>query len=833
MNNIKKYNLLFLLFVVIAACGTKETSPRAEADFNENWQFYWADSIDSEMVEKDKVQWREVTLPHDWSIEMEYTHKNTAGCTGYLPGGIGWYKKSFLMPTDAKDKVTWIEFDGIYRDSKIWVNGKYVGGRPYGYSAFKIDLSDHLNYGEKANEIIVKVNRKAFMDARWYPGSGIYRNVELVTVNPVHIAHWGTFVTTPDVSREKSTVAIKTSVLNESNTPQDIKVTQQIKNSKGILVKTTSSVLQLKVGENSLKQEMMIEKPFLWSDETPNLYQMVTTLENSEGEILDEYTTPFGVRSIRFDAKRGFFLNGENKKLKGVCLHNDAGAVGSAVPVDVWRRRLRILKEAGVNAIRTAHNPASADFMDLCDEMGFLVQVEAFDEWTVNKNKWIDDKPNAWKYDFGAKTTGYGPLYEEWAERDLKDMIRRDRNHPSVIMWSVGNEIEWTFGYYWKTAISNQDDFNKVLNKTSGGNLQLVALARQLHQWVKEEDTTRPSTAGEVLPQAGNLTGYCDAVDVTGYNYQSHHYDAHHKAYPDRIIYGSENFAQWQEWKDCLDRDFISGVFLWPGISYLGETSGYPSKALDIGLMDIAGFKKPVYHFFKTFWQEKPTVYFGTQKTESSHYLLEDGKVVENPKKKRPTKWHWAALNNHWNYQNKESVYIETYTNAEEVELFLNDQSLGSQYLKDNEDRILKWIFPFEKGKLKAVARTHGSVVAEYEIKTADQPQYVQMNLDQNKVKANGKNVVHVVAQLHDINGNPVKHLNKEIQFKVKGDAKIIGIDNGQNNNTNPFKADHCMTSEGKVLLLVQAGKTQNETVVVEALMDDVVVGENEFEMTF
>ncbi|WP_367397780.1 DUF4982 domain-containing protein [Flammeovirga sp. EKP202] len=249
--------------------------------------------------------------------------------------------------------------------------------------------------------------------------------------------------------------------------------------------------------------------------------------------------------------------------------------------------------------------------------------------------------------------------------------------------------------------------------------------------------------------------------------------------------------------------------------------------------MDIAGFKKPVYHFFKTFWQEKPTVYFGTQKTESSHYLLEDGKVVENPKKKRPTKWHWAALNNHWNYQNKESVYIETYTNAEEVELFLNDQSLGSQYLKDNEDRILKWIFPFEKGKLKAVARTHGSVVAEYEIKTADQPQYVQMNLDQNKVKANGKNVVHVVAQLHDINGNPVKHLNKEIQFKVKGDAKIIGIDNGQNNNTNPFKADHCMTSEGKVLLLVQAGKTQNETVVVEALMDDVVVGENEFEMTF
>ncbi|NME66557.1 glycoside hydrolase family 2 TIM barrel-domain containing protein [Flammeovirga aprica] len=831
MKKIKIYSFLFLLFALLGACNTKGTSPRITADFNGNWQFYWADSIDAEMVEKDKVQWNEVTLPHDWSIEMDYTHDNTAGCTGYLPGGIGWYKKTFTVPSEAKNKKTWIEFDGIYRDSKIWVNGKYVGGRPYGYAAFKIDLTDHLNYGETANEIIVKVNRKAFMDARWYPGSGIYRNVKLVTVNPVHIAHWGTFVTTPEVSKVESKVAIKTSIINEEKSPKSIKVTQQIKDAKGKVIQSTSSKIQLKEGENSLNQELLIEKPFLWSDESPNLYQMLTTLE-SEGEVLDEYTTTFGVRSIRFDAQKGFFLNGENKKLKGVCLHNDAGAVGSAVPIDVWKRRLRILKEAGVNAIRTAHNPASADFMDLCDEMGFLVQAEAFDEWTVNKNKWIDDKPNAWKYDFGEKTTGYAGLYEEWAERDLKDMIRRDRNHPSVIMWSIGNEIEWTFGYYWKTAISNQADFNKVLDQTSGGNLQLVALARQLHQWIKEEDTTRPSTAGEVLPQAGNLTGYCDAVDVTGYNYQSHHYDAHHEAYPDRVIYGSENFAQWQEWKDCLERDYISGVFLWPGISYLGETSGYPSKALDIGLMDIAGFKNPVYHFFKTFWQEKPVVYFGTQKTEASHYLLENGKVVENPEKKRPTKWHWATLNSHWNYQNDESVYIEAYTNAEEVELFLNDKSLGKRALKENEDRILKWIIPYQKGKIKAVAKTKGSVVAEYEIKTAEKPQFAQLNLDQQTVKANGKDVVHVVAQLHDVNGNPVKHIDKEVRFKVKGNAKIIGIDNGLTNNTNPFKADHCMTSKGRVLLLVQAGKTE-EKVVVEALMDDIVVGESEFEMTF
>jgi len=522
---------VFLSFFFLLNCTSpKEQKARVTEDFNFNWQFYLGDEVN------ENSEWKTVRLPHDWSVGYPFTKENAAGATAFLLGGIGWYKKEFTLLNDPKDNVTWIEFDGVYNNAEVWINGEHLGKRPYGYIPFKYDLTAYLKEGK--NEIRVKADRSAYIDCRWYPGSGIYRNVKLVTTDKLHIPQWGTFITTPKVSKKEATISIKTDIHNQHKSSKKaiLKTSIFYKNE---LVSSTESSVQL--ASNQLKKEVQaftIQNPKIWDIVHPNQYKAISEIILND-EIIDQKETNFGIRSFYFDRAKGFFLNGKNTKLKGVCLHHDGGLVGAAVPLDVWKRRLKTLKEVGVNAIRTAHNPPSAEFLDLCDEMGFLVQDEAFDEWNNPKSK----KHNYNQKKASPLTSGYTEHFTEWAERDLKAMVMRDRNHPSIIMWSIGNEIEWTYpeygqatgywgsnkvgdvNYYYDEPPLSIDTIKENFKTAKKGKYDLAKTAKGLSKWVKEVDATRPVTANLVIPSVSNFSGYADALDLVGLSYRQAVYE--------------------------------------------------------------------------------------------------------------------------------------------------------------------------------------------------------------------------------------------------------------------------------------------------------------------
>ncbi|WP_299254272.1 glycoside hydrolase family 2 TIM barrel-domain containing protein [uncultured Aquimarina sp.] len=828
LRTILKFSFLLNIFIVYS----QNYSEIGNHDFNDDWGFKLIENTgtyDSGLYK----DWTKINVPHDWSVDFSFDSIKGEGATGYLPGGRGLYKKEFIIQ-DTKPTTTYVLFDGVYNNSTFYLNDKHVGFHPYGYSPFYFDISDYLNRENGKNIIKVDVDRSKYVDSRWYSGSGIYRNVRLVRKNNLHIPIWGVFVTTPQISDEEAIVNIKSTIKNKHAEDQKFNLQIKIFDDTGKIVAKVIEPLNIASKKDTdVENKLSISKPYLWGIKSPRRYEAEITLLQGE-EIIDKNTVKFGVRKIKFDTNKGFFLNDINIPIKGVCLHHDGGIVGSAVPKDVWRRRLMKLKDAGCNAIRISHNPGSDEFLDLCDEMGFLVQDEFFDEWDNPKDKRLNQNEQI----VDSISRGYTEYFQEWAEKDLKNTILAHRNHPSIFQWSIGNEIEWTYprnadatgffnnmnwsgNYFWEKPPHSVDQIKEKLATLPEGKYDIGKTAKMLAAWTRELDTTRYVTANCILPSASHLSGFADVLDVVGYSYRRVLYDYGHENYPDKPIMGTENLVQWHEWKAVQERPFISGAFLWTGIDYMGEShEQWPRKATPSGMLDVAGFEKPSFHMMKTLWSGQPHIYVATQKLDKSIFKEEDntGSPVERKKGAwKKALWVWHDVNEHWNYKENEKIVVEIYSNYDEVELCLNEKSIGVKKLKDFEDRIYKWILPFQKGELKITGKKDGKVGEIKILKTTGKRNKIKLITDKEVMNADGISVAHVIAQLEDINGNPIKNIEDTITFSVDGNVTVLGVDNGSPFNVQDYKSNTIKTDKGRCLLLIQSKKTKSKVTVKAA----------------
>jgi beta-galactosidase len=783
----EKAAFVVLLFTIVLSMNRNiygQVSGREVHNFNFGWKFYKGDVPDGQNPGLNDNGWRTVDLPHDWSIEGPFS-KDFASATGYLPAGIGWYRKTFSIPAEEKNRKVFISFDGVYNNSEVWINGTYLGKRPNGYISFQYDLTPYIKSG-KVNLIAVKVDHTKFGDSRWYTGSGIYRDVELIYTSGLHIEQWGVFALAKEVSAEKASLDIRVSLKNESSVTSDVTVANYLMFGKDTVKKITDRVNIKASSSQVIAQEMEISKPEIWDVDNPNLYSLLTVVKG--GNFIDSQTTRIGFRNIRFDADRGFFLNGKNLKLKGICMHHDAGTLGSAVPLEVIARRLDILKELGCNAIRTSHNPFSSDFLELCDEKGFLVIGEAFDEWELPKKKWIE----GWNKGTPGKE-GYAENFKEWAVKDLTDMVLRDRNHPSVIMWSIGNEVDYPNDPYTHPVLNteaNPQTWAKFDEKLPHAD-RLGVVARELVAVIKKLDTSRPVTAGLASALMSNETGYADALDITGYNYQEFRYAPDHQKYPKRILYGSENGMALDAWNIVANNDYVMGQFLWTGFEYLGEAGQFPSRHSTSGIIDLAGNKKPEFYFRQSLWSNKPMVFIGT-----TDRLTDNGPV---------SLWSHKRVEPVWNWKVGQPISVNVFTNCAEVELFLNDKSLGLKKMADFQNRTITWEVPFQSGVLKAVARNSGKDMALYELKTTGIPSAITAKSDVSNLRNDRQAIAHISVNLCDAEGNTVYSAENEITCEVSGPVKILGMEDSNPRNTEDYKDNKQKTFHGKLLIYVQS----------------------------
>ena len=726
--------------------------------FTEQWKFFKGDDAQAQDPAFNDAAWRTLDLPHDWSVEGPFDSR-LASCTAFLPCGIAWYRKTFTLPATANGQSVTIRFDGVMNHSTVWCNGQRVGQRPYGYSSFTCDLTPAIKFGAP-NVIAVRVNHELYGDSRWYAGSGIYRNVFLGLTDKVHVATNGTFVTTPQVSADSADIDVQTTVRNDAAAAADVTLVTSIQDNKGTTIAALEQTASLPPGaQKQLTPALKIARPALWSPDHPTMYTVQTQVKKA-GKIVDQYTTPFGIRTFAFDPAQGFSINGQGMKLKGVCLHHDAGALGAAVPFPVWARRLALLKEGGVNAIRCSHNPPAPEFLDLCDRMGFLVMDEAFDEWSGGKNKWLVG------HNIGKPgKDGYHSDFDAWADIDIHDMVLRDRNHPSIIMWSIGNEIDY-----------NNDPFPP-------NSPELPPIAERLIRDFKALDATRPVTAACAFP-ATNL--FKELLDVEGYNYMEKLYAADHAAHPGRIIYGSENGAGLNNWLAVANNDFIAGQFLWTGIDYLGEAGVWPSHASGAGLLNLAGFPKNQYYFQQSLWTDAPMVYLST-----------------------------TGLNARGNAA-PAAGEISCFTNCDTVELFQDGQSLGAKDHKPGE--ITTWPVDFT-GTLKAVGKK-GTATATFELKKAGPAAKLVLLPDVAKLQADGRDVAQIELDVADQNGTLVPDAANKIDCTITGPARIIGIENANLSGTENYKDLSHSVYQGRMLIYVQALKSSGTATLTVATPD-------------
>lgn len=759
--------IVFFAFIVTA-------NARVIIDFDDDWRFCKGESPTAMMPDSDDSNWRRVNLPHDWSIEGPFSPDYGSG-NGYAPGGIGWYRKHFQVDSDAKDKTVAVEFDGIYDNSEVWINGQFVGGRPYGFSSFRLDLTPFIHFGSSNNLIAVRADHSRYADSRFYTGSGIYRNVRLVVEDKLRIAHWGIAVTTPRVSDADASIRIETMVENRSGDPKKILLMSKILAPDGETVagKTVSAMVK---GNSSkmIPEQVRISNPALWSPDSPSLYVLQSAVKTGDS-LCDATETSFGIRDFKFDPDKGFILNGRRTIIKGVCLHHDGGPLGAAVPPQVWERRLKELKRIGVNAIRTSHNLPDPALLDLCDRLGFLVMDEAFDEFTPPKNKWVSGRNIGVPSHFG-----YGEFFSQWSVKDIQDMVRRDRDHPSIILWSIGNEVDFANDPFSDPVLG--DDYQPQNPPAT----DLIKCAAPLVAAVKDLDKTRPITAALANVKMSDAVHLPELLDVVGYNYQEDRYATDHRAYPRRVIYGSENKHFYPAWLAVQTNQFIAGQFLWTGVDYLGEAGEWPNRASGAGLLDLCGFKKPLGWFRQSLWSDKPTVYFCANSGYGIRYATES-----------------------WNWPSNSIVTLLCFANCPEVTLTLNDKIIGSKRQTDATNGILSWDIPFQPGTLRAIGKDNaGRTLCSYSLQTAASPFQVQLLPDVHEIRANGKDVCQVEFRVVDRNGVRVPDATNEIKFELSGPAHFLGIGNGDLSDLENPQTNRHRVYQGHGLAILQADTT-------------------------
>jgi beta-galactosidase/beta-glucuronidase len=780
----KIWFLLFFVSIILSPGVLKAQQSGESMLFNSAWNFHKGDIASGITGLASEAQWKAVELPHDWSIEGPFSDE-WASATGYLPGGIGWYKKSFAGSSDWQGKQVYLYFDGVYKNSEVWINGHYLGKRPNGFISFQYELSPYLNLKGK-NIIAVKVDHSEFADSRWYTGSGIYRNVYLVVKDKVHIGLWDVAFSMPKVSADEATANIKVDITNSTAADAGITVKVNLLNDNAKTVATIQKQLKVKPGKQTIEFEQKIISPKLWDTETPNLYKLSVALSRN-GKQVDEVTQAVGIRSIRFDKDKGFFLNDKSTKLKGVCIHDDAGTLGVAVPREVWIRRLKILKEAGVNSLRMGHNPHADYLYDLCDKMGFLVMDEAFDEWEIGKNKWVA----GWNVGTPSKD-GYHEYFKEWADRDISDMVLRARNHPSIIMWSIGNEIDYPNDPYTHEVLNtgrNPQIYGKGYLADHPAASELTPIAKQLVKAVKAIDKTRPVTAALAGVVMSNEVGYPDVLDVVGYNYQEYRYPDDHKKYPNRIIYGSENGMQQQAWNAVDSNEYISGQYLWTGIDYLGEAGKWPQRSNGAGLIDLAGFKKPEYFYRQSLWSAKPMVYLGVREITQT-----DDKGIWSHRRAEPV----------WNWTPGSKIKVDCFTNCQETELFLNGRSLGKQARNTAKGQVPSWTVDYQPGELLVKGYNNGAEACRNIIKTAGEAYQLKAIADNTVFNSKAKGLSQVDVYITDAKGNPVTTADDEITVSVTGPGKLLGLESGSNSSHENYQAEKRKALHGRLLAYIQ-----------------------------
>ncbi|MDW7695226.1 beta-galactosidase GalB [Flammeovirgaceae bacterium SG7u.111] len=806
MKMLKK--LVFKPLLILLATCVFHVGQAQDANFNAGWLFFNEEATGAEAADFDDSGWRKLDLPHDWAIEGPFDVKYNARAGGLPFHGTGWYRKHFKMEEAAKGKVVRMEFEGAMYDAHVWINGKLVGNRPYGYIGFEFDISKELKYDGSENVVAVRLTPKD-LSSRWYPGAGIYRSVWLKIDEPVHIAQWGTYITTPTVSDKKAVVQNETTVINKSGEKVEVEVKHEYFSPAGKSVVSVSEKINIEASSSAISGVFCnIENPKRWDLETPNLYKVVTTITQG-GKVVDTYESKFGIRTISY-TKNGFFLNGKQVKFNGVCLHHDNGALGAAVYRRADERKLQIMKDMGVNAIRTSHNPPSRELLELCDEMGLMVQDEAFDVWEIAK------VPN-----------GYNEFYKEWAERDLKDMIIRDRNHPSIVMWSIGNEILEQRGKDgWKEA-------------------------KRLNEFCKETDPTRPTSAGFNYYSAPYDNNMAQQVDIAGMNYKPASYKEVRENYPDLPVYGSETSSctssrgvyhlpiekykthesiqvtsydiigpPWAyppdvEFQFQEDNPFIMGEFIWTGFDYLGEptpyggkdnsTNGYwnadwPARSSYFGAVDLCGFPKDRFYLYQSQWTEKPMI----------HVLP------------------------HWNWEGMEgkTIPVYSYTNCDEAELFVNGKSMGKKVKGKDLTELpvsflryepktfqskyrLSWDVPYEPGTIKVVGYKGGKAIVEKEITTAGKPAKVTLSVDRSEIDADGNDLAYVTVRIEDKNGNLCPMADNLVTFEVAGEGSLIAVDNGNAATTESFQASYRKAFSGMCLAVLKSSKEAGQIKLV------------------